>query len=331
MKCAMNNRPSMRAAVGAGVMAWVLACMLALPLASFASEPDLDYQRLSASLDHLATDPVLGTLARSEQARARDTLERLRQAGKKQRPHWVYLADRRVDLAYATARLEHAQYQLDQLQREHAAILLEASRQDAERTRHALELQRVQALAATEAAQRMKEQGQTYSAQAEQARAEAEQARALAQARGREAELSRKEAKLASAAAMALRASLNQARPVAGPQGMQMTIGDSAFASGSSTLRAEAREHLGNLVRFVGSEPAKSILIEGFTDSTGAAATNQQLSLARAESVRDALVAAGVDAARITAKGLGEVQPVATNDSAAGRASNRRVVVILKN
>lgn len=306
-----------------------LLVLLAVQCPASAADIDLDYQRLGSVLDRLASDPVLGAYASSEQARARDSLEQLRRASDRERAHWLYLADHRVDLAWAAARLEHARHQLDQLRQEHSRILLEASRAEAERTRHALERQRIQALAAAEAASRLREEGAQYAEQAQTARVAAEQAQALAEARAREAALSRKEAELASAAAMALRASLSQARPVPGPDGMQMTIGDVAFQSGAATLQPEARKYLGKLVQFANSDPGKPIVIRGYTDSTGSSAANEALSLARAQSVRDALVAAGVDASRIRLEGLGEAQPVASNGTAAGRAQNRRVVVVL--
>lgn len=67
------------------------------------------------------------------------------------------------------------------------------------------------------------------------------------------------------------------------------------------------------------------IEVQGHTDNTGEADFNQQLSVQRAENVRKALVQRGVDAARLTVKGLGASQPVAGNDTPEGRARNRRV------
>ncbi len=116
-------------------------------------------------------------------------------------------------------------------------------------------------------------------------------------------------------------------QPVA--DGLQMTIDDEAFGTGRATLRPAARKALGGIVTFVNREPAKSIRIEGHADASGRVEANRALSLKRAESVRDALVAAGVNAARISVVGHGSDHPLASNDSADGRAKNRRVVVIL--
>jgi outer membrane protein OmpA-like peptidoglycan-associated protein len=68
-------------------------------------------------------------------------------------------------------------------------------------------------------------------------------------------------------------------------------------------------------------------VVEGHTDSTGADAYNQALSERRANSVLRYLVDAGVPASRLSAQGFGESQPVADNDTAEGRAQNRRVVL----
>jgi outer membrane protein OmpA-like peptidoglycan-associated protein len=83
-------------------------------------------------------------------------------------------------------------------------------------------------------------------------------------------------------------------------------------------------------VAFVNRDPSKPIRIEGHTDARGTAGANRVLSQRRADAVRDALIAAGVAAARISSVGLGEDQPVASNDTEEGRARNRRVDVILE-
>ena len=69
--------------------------------------------------------------------------------------------------------------------------------------------------------------------------------------------------------------------------------------------------------------------IEGYTDSVGSEEYNQGLSQRRAESVESYLTGQGIDAARLSASGKGESDPVAGNDSAAGRQQNRRVEVII--
>ena len=90
-----------------------------------------------------------------------------------------------------------------------------------------------------------------------------------------------------------------------------------------------ARSNLEDVVELLQTEPDKRIRIEGHTDSSGPASVNQRISLQRAESVRDELVAMGIDASRIQASGMGEDFPIASNDNAEGRSRNRRVDVIL--
>lgn len=308
-------------------LALVVLALCAMPAIA---KDDLDYQRLDGVLDQLAADPTLGHYAQAEQALAREAVARLQDASSSERPHALYMAERRVDQARAAAQLEDAQHQVAQLDREHDRILIEASRRDAEATRRELERQRLQNQLAAEETARLQAQGQEYSEAAEQARAEAEQARKLAQSQSRAAALARHQADLAERAALAMRARMESMTAKRGSKGMQMTLEDLAFDPGQAALKPAARSHMGKLVQFVQGQPGKHIRIEGHTDSSGGAATNKALSLRRAQAVRDALVAAGVDASRISTVGLGEADPVASNATAAGRARNRRVVVILE-
>ncbi len=186
----------------------VLMLGLAASITVQAKDDSIDVARLSSSLDQLANDPGMGGYAQAEQARARDAINRLQQAKSRARPHALYLAERRVDLAKAAAQLQDAQVKLTQLDREHDQILLDNSRRDAESARRELERQRLQYQLAQEETARLQEQGQAYSAAADQARAEAEQANKLAAAQSRVAKSARREAALAAQAAKAMRSQL---------------------------------------------------------------------------------------------------------------------------
>jgi outer membrane protein OmpA-like peptidoglycan-associated protein len=101
--------------------------------------------------------------------------------------------------------------------------------------------------------------------------------------------------------------------------------GDILFDSGSSALKPEAigkLEQMGDILAKYGDD---RIRVEGYTDSTGSKAMNEELSLRRADAVKRVLVGRGVQEKQITALGMGPVRPVADNGTASGRAQNRRV------
>lgn len=98
------------------------------------------------------------------------------------------------------------------------------------------------------------------------------------------------------------------------------------FASGSAEIPADAQEIILLSAEALKHAPANAqIEVGGHTDNTGAAAANLTLSQARADAVRAALVAAGAPAALLQAKGYGDTQPRATNDTEYGRFRNRRI------
>ena len=306
--------------------------LLAMSAACFAAKQDLDYERLRASLNALAADPALGNLAPAERALAEQAVQALNDSsgGKGEHAHRLYIAERRVDIAYAAAQAVDAERRLEQLDRDHDRILIEASRREAENARMEAEKQRIQSMVQAEESDRLRAEGEENAQATEAARAQAAQTQRLADAQAKEAELSRKEAQLAELAAADLRGRLQNMRATRGAQGMQMTLDDIAFAPGRAALRPEAKASLGKLVAFVNRDPTKPIRIEGHTDSRGNPNSNQLLSQKRADSVRDALIAAGVSANRMTSIGMGEDNPVADNETEEGRAKNRRVDVILE-
>src|SRR5207248_2291771 len=97
------------------------------------------------------------------------------------------------------------------------------------------------------------------------------------------------------------------------------------FETGKSALKPESFTVLDIVAQSLQANPDIRIEIAGYTDNTGAAATNAGLSQARAEAVRMYLATRGVTPNRMVAKGYGPANPIAPNTTAAGRAQNRRV------
>lgn len=113
-------------------------------------------------------------------------------------------------------------------------------------------------------------------------------------------------------------------------RGMVITLSGSVlFASGKSELLPTAQSRLDQVAQALKTSD-RTIVVEGYSDSRGAAAVNQQLSLSRAQSVLDYLVPRGVQAQRIRAVGQGSLRPVAENTTAEGRANNRRVEIVVE-
>lgn len=172
-----------------------------------AAKEDMDVARLTNSLDQLASDPAIGSYAQAEQARARDAVNQLAQARSRDRAHALYLAERRVDLARATAQWQDAQQQINRLDREHDQIQLDGSRREAEQARRELERQRLQYQMEQEESARQLAAGAEATAQAQ---AQAEQAKKVAAAQARVANAAKKQAELAAQAAKLMRTQMQQ-------------------------------------------------------------------------------------------------------------------------
>lgn len=104
-----------------------------------------------------------------------------------------------------------------------------------------------------------------------------------------------------------------------------ITFHNIGFEVNSDQVTASTRPVLERVAKALNAQTNFSIEITGHTDSMGSAEYNQQLSQARAESVRQMLIDNGVAGDRLTARGYGELDPVASNETASGRAMNRRV------
>ncbi|GAB3999376.1 hypothetical protein GCM10028807_49430 [Spirosoma daeguense] len=99
------------------------------------------------------------------------------------------------------------------------------------------------------------------------------------------------------------------------------------FDTGKATLRPESQEQLTNIAAILKEYPAVNIKLGGYTDNTGSAAINKKLSQDRADMVLGELVKLGIDKSRLEAEGYGPEHPVASNDTEAGRAENRRIAI----
>jgi len=141
----------------------------------------------------------------------------------------------------------------------------------------------------------------------------------------------RKEAEQRTQEALERLAAANAAAVKKEERGTVITLaGNVLFASGKSVLLPGAQQSLAQVADALKSQDSK-LLVEGHTDSRGNEQTNLMLSKARADAVGTYLVSRGIPQERVSTQGLGASRPVADNESAEGRANNRRVEIIVQN
>jgi outer membrane protein OmpA-like peptidoglycan-associated protein len=139
----------------------------------------------------------------------------------------------------------------------------------------------------------------------------------------------RKAADARAARAMESLAKIAQVKEEA--RGMVITLsGQVLFVTGKSELLPAAQDQLGQVAKAIQDQgEIKPLVVEGYTDSVGSDSANITLSQSRADAVRNFLVSKGLPADKISAVGRGKSNPVAGNDTADGRANNRRVEIIV--
>jgi outer membrane protein OmpA-like peptidoglycan-associated protein len=202
----------------------------------------------------------------------------------------------------------------------------EAKAAEQERAKQLAEAAKAQAMAKAESEEAAKERALREKAQAE-LRADIETAakeRALQQTQELERAKQELEAKLTDA--MKEIAQVREEK-----RGLIISLSDILFDFGKATLLPGTQSKLTQLAKILSGYSDRKIIVEGHTDNVGSDAFNMQLSEARAESVRNALIDHGVSADMISAVGYGKSKPVASNETATGRQQNRRVEIVVLN
>ena len=263
-----------------------------------------------------------------------------------------YIAERKTQFAVTTTEGKVAERNIDKLNVEKSRMIAMKQTLEAERARGETERSKMEAGKATREAEialreaeRARIETERLKMEAGKALTEAEQARAAAAVEAAQAAQAKLEAEQARLAAQAeaekaarakadadqLMKELSELKAQQTERGIVLTIGDVLFATGKANLSPDANKSVAKLAEFLKKYPTRNVLIEGHTDSVGSDDFNLALSQQRANSVKARLVADAVDAARITTVGYGEKYPVASNDTKAGKAQNRRVDLIILN
>jgi len=279
----------------------VLAATVALAACSTVptTTPTLDEAR--ADFVAANNNPQVATYAPMEFKQAGEALDRANQAAAQRESldtidRLAYVAKQRIATAQEVAKSKAAEAEVANASRQRDRVQLEARTAEADRARR-----------------------DASAAQAQAQDAQAQAAAAQQQAAQQADRASRLEALLAELHAQKT------------DRGMVVTIGDVLFATDRAELNANGMATVRKLAEIMMQNPDRTVMVEGFTDSTGSAAHNKDLSERRAASVAQALASLGVPRERIGMRGYGEAFPVASNDTASNRQLNRRVEIVLSN
>lgn len=307
----------------------VRAIALAAVLAACATAPTqnamLDEAR--AGYERAANNPYAARGGTVELQSARVALQRAQaalEAGEDAAivEHYAYLAKRRTETALEAGKVVAGDEAVAAAALERQRIMMEV------RAREAEEMQK-RALASAAEADAARKLALEQQEQAAASRKQAEEQLAKAQAANAAALAAAEAARAADEQAKRLAVQLEEMKARKTERGMVLTLGDVLFDTGRSDLKPGALRTLEQLTAFLVENPDRTAIIEGHTDSVGAAAFNQRLSEERAQAVQNALIERGIAPARLSAVGFGPTKPVVGNDTAAGRQQNRRVEVIL--
>ncbi len=285
----------------------VMAGLLALPLAAVAAE-DPSVALLNQRLMALQADMQTADAASFEKLQALQAIATLSKAKRKELDHARYVAERRVAIAESAARTAVAAREVDQLERTRSDLLIEASRREVAKARQEAERLRMQSQIQAEEAERLR-----LAAEAETlARQDAEtaltsvagrQQQRLSAAQQNAAKLAREEAELVSGHKLPASRFNNR--------GEVFTFAGDAFAAGQAVLSAGAGNQAKALAEYLNIGKKGRVTIEAYDSATG-------VGQRRAQALKDALVAAGVGAARVQ---------IAGKKAASTRARSAEVII----
>jgi len=331
-----------------------LALTLYLSLSACATTGrDLDFERLSSQWLDAGSAAETNAIGQTDRALAPmlaadvdNALARWKAVqSKAEREQLAYLVERKISIFQASVALAKDQARLQALQLEKRDLELAAARLQAEAAQREAEQLRFQNIVQAESAERALSdaralaQAQSDAAEVERVRQEqlmqlaqkeVSIARELAAAQARETKLAQAEAALRGDQVESLERQVAGLREQTTARGKSLILGDAFFASNQGTLSNAGKINLQPALKFLARYPNLPVSIEGHSDSRGAAAENPKISQKRAESVRETLIKLTADGARLKAVGLGEAQPIASNDTDSGRAKNRRVEIVIE-
>jgi outer membrane protein OmpA-like peptidoglycan-associated protein len=261
--------------------------------------PTLDQAR--ADFVAANNDPQVSSYAPLQFKEASDALDRANAAAARKESlndidRLAYVAKQKIATAQEIARAKAAEANIADAQRQRTEVRLEAR-----------------------------------TAEAERAKREAAEAQAAAATAQQQAAVAQDQTRMMAERAAKLEALLVELHATKTERGMVVTIGDVLFATNEANLTPNGMSTLRKLADVMAQNPERTVLVEGFTDSTGSSSYNQNLSQRRANAVAMALASMGVARERIAMKAYGEAFPVAANDTASNRQLNRRVEIVLSN
>ncbi len=292
-----------------------VALAMTILLGACASAPTTTSQLENARSDYrqAQNNPNVPALAPQEMLQATDAMQQADMASNEGKNadkvnQLAYVAQQKIALTQEVVKKKMAEADVARAAKEREQIRLDQRTAEADKANVAAQQAQMSA---------QQSQAATLAAQNEAAMAQRKTEEARAQTAGAQARAAMLEAQLADLAAKKT------------DRGIVITLGDVLFATAKADLNPTGMRSAQKLAEVLKQNPARTVMVEGFTDSTGSNAFNQELSERRGMSVRDALLQLGVASDRIQVRGYGESFPVASNDSATSRQLNRRVEIVL--